>query len=414
MNSRERSNKREGEPNRENILLIVTGGIAAYKSAYLVRLLKRRGYDVRVVMSAAAREFVTPLTFEVLSGNPVPRGMFDPHITPQVEHVELAVWADAVVVAPATADFIAKTALGLADDLASTTVCAARCPVLIAPAMNEGMWGNPAVTRNIRALEEDGRRIIEPRSGELACGDTGIGRMVEPEEIAKEIGAVFGTGRLGGVRVLITAGRTEESIDPVRYISNRSSGRMGFALASAVKAMGGHVTLIHGPVDVPVPRVDSVRMITTAAQLKTAVTRAFKRCDVLFMAAAVSDYTPARGRREKLKRVSGGMSIELKPTADILASLAAVKGRERIVVGFALETGEGEANARRKIVDKGCDFLVLNVATRNSGFDVPTNQVTLFKGNRKLFSTPVVTKERAAELIVEAVAADKRLKSRMR
>lgn len=405
MKSRRRS-RRSGGLTGKRILLIVTGGIAAYKSAFLVRLLKMGGAEVRVVMSEAATELVTPLTFEVLSGNPVPRDLFAPRDRPGVEHVELASWAELVVVAPATADFLAKAALGLGDDLASTVLLASRCHVFFAPAMNDAMWCNAAVQRNIRTLVGDGAGLIEPPSGELACGDLGPGRMAEPEEIVGALESSFAPGDLEGVRILVTAGRTEEDIDAVRYISNRSSGRMGFAIAAAAKGRGAHVTLVHGPVDIDPPDVDSVKSVRTAAQMKSAVMRGFPKCDLLVMAAAVSDYTPDRKLVSKLRRTEGRFELGLRPTDDILASVAKKKRKGQIVVGFALETDDPERGARKKIREKGCDYLVLNVVGKETGFNVATNQITLFKGDRKIVTTPVITKEEAAAIILERIVAD--------
>jgi phosphopantothenoylcysteine decarboxylase/phosphopantothenate--cysteine ligase len=393
----------------KRILLVVTGGIAAYKSALLVRLLKSGGSEVRVVMSAAAAEFVKPLTFEVLSENPVSSNTFARREHPVVEHVELSKWADRVIVAPATANIIAKAALGIADDIASTVLLSARALVLFAPAMNDIMWESGAVRRNIDTLTADGKVILPPGSGALACGGAGPGRMAEPEDIVKALEASFAPGDLAGVRVLVTAGRTEEAIDPVRYITNRSSGRMGFAITREARSRGAHVTLIHGGVDVPVPQADAVRRVATAAEMKSAVTRAFPRCDVCIMAAAVSDFAPARRQRQKIKRGGAPLVLELRATEDILASLGKKKGN-RIVVGFALETSNGEANAVRKAREKGCDYMVLNAPGDKTGFSTPTNAVTLFRGSTKLFASELVSKEKAASLILGAIAADKRVK----
>ncbi|HEY5132277.1 MAG TPA: bifunctional phosphopantothenoylcysteine decarboxylase/phosphopantothenate--cysteine ligase CoaBC [Candidatus Krumholzibacteriaceae bacterium] len=409
MRNRERRNNHEGGLSGKKILLVVTGGISAYKSAVLVRLLTCRGSEVRVVMSAAATEFVTPLTFEVLSGNRVSLNIFTRRERPAVEHVELSKWADRVVVAPATADIIAKAALGVADEIASTVLCSSRSPVIFAPAMNEIMWANKAVQRNIETLRADGRIILEPGSGALACGDAGPGRMAEPEDIVKALEASFAPGDLAGVRVLVTAGRTEEEIDPVRYITNRSSGRMGFAIATAARARGAHVTLIHGAVDVPVPRVDAVQGVTTAAEMKSAVTKVFKRCDVCIMAAAVSDFAPVKREVQKIKRKGETLSLELRATEDILASLKNKK-KDQIVVGFALETANGEANALKKAREKGCDYMALNAPGEKTGFSVPTNRITLFRGQAKLFTSALLSKEDAATVILDALAADRRVK----
>ncbi len=393
-----------------NILLIVTGGIAAYKSAFLVRLLRRGGAAVRVVMTDAAAAFITPLTFRTLSEHPVHRELFAPASAPGVAHIDLARWADRIVVAPATADFLAKAAAGLGDDLAGTVLLAARCPVFFAPSMNEAMWRNPTVVRNIETLSRDGRRFIEPGAGELACGEAGSGRMAEPGEIVSALAQTFAPGALAGVRVLVTAGRTEEAIDPVRFLSNHSSGRMGFALAARAVEMGAWVSLIHGAVDVPVPRVDTVRRVAAAADMKRAVMRAFPRCDLLVMAAAVADYTPARAAREKMKRGSEALSIELRPTPDILAVVHEKKSAGQVVVGFALETEDAERSARLKAKRKGCDYIVLNRVGERTGFTAGTNQVTLFKGGRKVLETPLISKTEAASVLLERIAGDRRLR----
>jgi phosphopantothenoylcysteine decarboxylase/phosphopantothenate--cysteine ligase len=409
MKSQRGRSSHGGGVSGKNILLVVTGGIAAYKSALLVRLLTCGGAEVRVVMSKAAAEFVTPLTFEVLSGHPVLLDLFARRSHPTVVHVELSTWAERVVVAPATADIIAKSAIGIADDLASTVLLAARAPVFFAPSMNDAMWGSAAVQRNIETLRSDGRVILGPGSGGLACGDTGPGRMMEPEDIVKTLETSFAPGDLDGIRVLVTAGRTEEDIDPVRYLTNRSSGRMGFAIAREARARGAHVTLIHGAVDVPPPRADSVHVARTASHMRDAVADAFSSCDVCIMAAAVSDFAPAKRRAHKIKRTGAPLTLELRPTEDILAGLKGTK-KGQIVVGFALETANGEANALAKARAKGCDYMVLNSPGERTGFSVTTNRITLFKGAKKLFSTSIVSKEDAASLLLDAVAADRRLK----
>ena len=411
MRSRRGSSRRDVTLHGKRILLIVTGGIAAYKSAYLVRLLRRGGALVRVVMSEAATEFVTPLTFEVLSGNPVSWDLFAPRDEPGVEHVELATWAERIIVAPATADYLSKAAAGAADDLASTVLVAARCPVIFTPAMNAGMLENPAVGRNISILKSDGRRFIEPGEGELACGETGQGRMAEPEDIVEAIRSTFALPLLSGIRVLVTAGRTEEEIDEVRYISNRSSGRMGFAIASAAREMGAKVTLIHRRVDLPPPGVDSVKMVVSAGEMRKAVAGAFPRSDVVIMAAAVSDFTPAKRTAGKIQRGKEKLSLELEPTVDILASIGKKKRKDQIVVGFALEADDAEKRAREKIRRKGCDYLVLNRIGENTGFDVKTNSIVLFKDTRKILETGLVSKEEAASLVLGKVSSDRRLRT---
>ena len=391
-----------------NVLLIVSGGIAAYKSASLVRLLARAGAAVRVVMTAGARRFVQPLTFEVLSGHPVHDDVFE-DAGGAVRHIELADWADAAIVAPATADLVAKVAAGIADDLATTTMLALRVPLFVAPSMNEAMWASAPVRRNCERLAADGTIFVQPGTGELACGTTGPGRMAEPEEIAGAVERHLRPGDLDGVRVLVSAGRTEEEIDPVRYLSNRSSGRMGFALAREAARRGARVTLVHGPVDVAPPAVDRVTEVRSAAEMKRALGRAFPRCDVLLMAAAVADFTPAKPAGEKIRRGDEAVSLELKPTPDILRLLAKRRKPGQTVVGFALETTDAEKNARRKLAGKGCDLLVLNRVGEKTGFGGETNAVAVFgPRGRKILETPIVTKAEAAARILDAVSAARR------
>ncbi|MBN1884090.1 MAG: bifunctional phosphopantothenoylcysteine decarboxylase/phosphopantothenate--cysteine ligase CoaBC [Candidatus Krumholzibacteriota bacterium] len=409
---RRRSKGGNGPLAGARILLFVTGGIAAYKSASLVRLLRRAGASVRVVMTAGAVRFVQPLTFDVLSEHPVCTDVFESPDGGGVRHIELANWADAAVVAPATADLLAKAAAGIADDLATTTILALRAPLLIAPSMNEAMWVSAPVRRNVERLAADGRRFVEPGTGHLACGEAGAGRMAEPEEIVRALGVLLAPGDLDGVRVLVSAGRTEEEIDPVRYLSNRSSGRMGFALAREAAGRGARVTLVHGPVDVPAPAVNRVTAVRSAAEMKRALGRAFPRCDVLLMAAAVADFTPARRAGNKIKRENGQLAVDLVPVPDILASLAERKKPGQLVVGFALETEDAERNARRKLADKKCDLLVLNRVGEKTGFGVDTNAVAVFGGQRKLFETPVVSKDEAAARIIDAVVGARARKGR--
>lgn len=414
MESKRRKSSPGGGLSGKRILLVVTGGIAAYKTALLVRLLRCGGAEVRVVMTPAAAKFVSPLTFEVLSENPVSTDMFAPRKHPALEHIELARWAERIVVAPATANIIAKAAAGIADSLASAVLVAARSPVMFAVGMNEAMWGNPAVRRNVERLAADGRIILSPGTGHLACGDVGAGRMMEPEEILEAIEKSFAPGDLAGVRFLVTAGRTEEEIDPVRFLSNRSSGRMGFAVARKARERGAFVALVHGAVDVAPPEADSIARVTSAAQLKRAVDRAFPRCDVLVMAAAVADFAPVKRERDKMKRAGKTLSLELRATPDILAGLKRTKKPDQIVVGFALETKDAEENALRKIREKGCDYLVLNSVGEGTGFAVETNRITILRGTKKLVTTPLISKDEAASIILDSIASDRRLQRKKR
>ncbi len=364
------------------ILLGVTGGIAAYKAVLLLRLLRRAGCDVRVVMTEAATHFVGPITFESLSEHPVHVHMFDAAdasiagatISP-VEHIDLARWPDAVVVAPATANSIAGFAHGRADDLLATVVTACSAPVILAPAMNDVMWDNPATRENLRILSQRGWRIVDPETGDLACGYEAKGRMAEPATIFEAVRAVF-DGPLARRCVLVSTGGTEEDLDPVRVISNRSSGRMGFAAARAAREAGADVTVVAGRTTTPPPAGVELVRVRTADEMRRALEARFEACDVLVMAAAVSDYRPAERLDHKHPR-EGAWTVRLEPVPDILAALGARRGR-RVVVGFALETGDVEARARRKLQEKHCDLVVANdPSVDGAAFDHDTNVVTV-------------------------------------
>lgn len=358
-----------------------------------------------MVMTEAATKFVTPLTFKTLTANPVAVSLFPEREDPTVIHIDIASWAERIVVAPATADFMARIASGMADDLAAAVVSAARCPVLLAPAMNEGMWLNPANRRNMDTLAADGFRFIQPGTGELACGDEGRGRMAEPEEIADGVEESFrAEEKLEGTRILITAGRTEESIDSVRYISNRSSGRMGCALAGRAAGMGADVTLVHGAVDVPLPAVDRTVEALTAADMKKAVLELFEENDILIMAAAVSDYVPASAGEGKIRREADSMTLELRKTDDILKSAGQARSGEQKTVGFALECSEDDGAAMKKLKEKGCDMLVLNVIGEETGFSVSTNRISIYDQTGRILTTPLISKDEAAEIILDSLA----------
>jgi phosphopantothenoylcysteine decarboxylase/phosphopantothenate--cysteine ligase len=395
----------------KKVLLIITGGIAAYKSAYLLRQIKGCGADVRVLMTDAARQFVAPLTFEVLSENPVPENLFSGWSSGMggVKHIKLVQWSDAVVVAPATADFIARVACGLGDDLPATVMIGVRCPVLFAPAMNENMWESTIVQKNITTLRSFGYKFVTPEEGELACGDSGTGRMAEPENIVESLKSMLSTAELEGVRVVVTAGRTEEDIDPVRYISNRSSGRMGFAMCEEAVKRGAEVTLICGRTDVDRPDVDSVIEVKSASDMKEAVIAGLGETDILIMTAAISDYRPVEKSLEKIRRGGQKLNLALEPTEDILKLLGNKKNKGQIIVGFALETKDPERNVMAKIREKRCDYMVLNEAGEETGFDVDTNKITLFRGEEKLESTPLISKREAASVIFDHLVRDSRV-----
>lgn len=365
----------------KKILLGVTGGIAAYKSAELVRLLKKAGHEVRVVMTHGAEAFVTPLTFQALSGEPVRTSLLDPEAEAGMGHIELAKWADQVVIAPASADFIARLAQGMANDLLTTVCCATESPIAVAPAMNQAMWGNARTQRNIRLLQEDLQVTLwGPDQGEQACGDTGLGRMIEPPVIAgliEEAGA--GSGVLAGKRVVITAGPTRESIDPVRYISNHSSGKMGYALAVAARDAGARVVLVSGPVTLPAPEGVDIRAVVSADDMLKASSLAVDEgCDLFVATAAVADYRPESCASDKIKKSSEAMALPLVRNPDTLATIAA-RPKAPFTVGFAAETSDVARYAKGKMQRKKLRMIVANdVSAPGLGFNSDNNAVTAF------------------------------------
>jgi phosphopantothenoylcysteine decarboxylase/phosphopantothenate--cysteine ligase len=364
----------------KHILLGVTGGIAAYKSAELVRRLREAGASVRVVMTDAACEFVTPLTMQALSGNPVHRHLLDPAAEAAMGHIELARWADLVLVAPATADFLARLAAGMGNDLLSTLCLATLAPVLVAPAMNQGMWQNAATQANCHTLAARGVRFAGPAMGGQACGETGPGRMLEPAELLASAAECFASAELEGLRVMVTAGPTREAIDPVRYISNNSSGKMGFALAEAAVEAGATVTLVAGPVRLPTPphltRVD----VMSADDMHRAVMERIAGCDVFIACAAVADYRPERAAPQKIKKDSEHLELSLVRNHDIVADVAARHPRP-FTVGFAAETTDVLEHARSKLARKGLDLIVANDVSRGDiGFDSEYNEVSVVSG----------------------------------
>lgn len=378
----------------KKILLGVTGGISAYKSVYLLRLLRRAGAEVKVVMTEAATEFVTPLTFESLAESPVHVRMFDGQRKSQsqggttvspIEHIDLAKWPDLVVIAPATANTIAKLAQGRADDLLTTIVSACESTVLLAPAMNDVMWQNAANQDNLRALSDRGYRVVPPETGDLACGYEATGRMAEPETIFDIVRGQF-ESPFAKLRVLVSAGGTEEDIDPVRVVSNRSSGRMGFAMAEAARDMGADVTVVAANASVPAPAGVRIINVRTSAQMALALKEAFVDTDVLVMAAAVSDFRPVAPLEQK-KKSEEKWTLELERTEDILAGLGAIKGN-RMIIGFALETENLEANAMEKLRRKKCDLIVVNdPRTEGAAFSYPTNVVAIYNAKGLLYES---------------------------
>jgi phosphopantothenoylcysteine decarboxylase/phosphopantothenate--cysteine ligase len=367
----------------KRILLGVTGGIAAYKSPDLVRRLRERGAEVQVVMTAAAREFVTATTFQAVSGRPVRTDLWDAAAEAAMGHIELARWAQVILIAPATADFLARLAAGQADDLLTTLCLATEAPVAVAPAMNHVMWSNAATRANVATLQQRGIQLFGPGAGDQACGEIGEGRMLEPLDLVDRIAALpNGDGPLRGRRVLISAGPTRERIDPVRFISNRSSGKMGFAVAQAAREAGAEVVLVSGPVSLPTPpgvrRID----VESAADMLTAVLKEVEGTDIFISTAAVADYRPARPADQKIKKTSDTLDLCMERTSDVLATVAARPDRP-FVVGFAAETESVEQNARLKLLKKNLDMIAANEVGHDKAFDCEDNQlIVLWRNGR--------------------------------
>ncbi|MCG8433430.1 MAG: bifunctional phosphopantothenoylcysteine decarboxylase/phosphopantothenate--cysteine ligase CoaBC [Gammaproteobacteria bacterium] len=362
---------------KNQIVLGVTGGIAAYKSADLVRRLREKGADVRVVMTRSAQEFITPMTLQAVSGNPVRTSLWDAEAEAAMGHIELARWADTVLVAPATAEFMAQLAHGLAGDLLTTLCLATEAQVVLAPAMNHQMWANPATQTNREILESRGIAMLGPAEGDQACGEIGPGRMLEPRDIADWLFAAESEQLLAGMRVLMTAGPTREPVDPVRYISNRSSGKMGFAIAGALRAAGARVTVVSGPVSLPTPagveRVD----VDTAAEMYDAVIARLDGTHIYIGTAAVADYAPDKPAVTKIKKHSGSMELSLSRTRDILAAVA-LDDRDIFTVGFAAETNDLEKHARAKMKSKQLDMVAANWVGDGRGFEQDDNALSVY------------------------------------
>ncbi len=388
----------------KNIILGVTGGIAAYKGAELVRQLTRKGAKVHVVMTRHAQEFLTPLTFQTLSGNPVQTDLFSLFEGSKIGHVALADMADVVVIAPATANIIGKVANGIADDFLSTMIMAARCSILFAPSMNVNMWGNAAVQRNVVTLKEAGCHFIGPDEGDLACEAIGQGRLAAVPDIVERIEDLLIEKDLAGHRILITAGPTQEPIDPVRFMTNRSSGRMGFALARMARRRGAEVILISGSTHLPVPG-GNIRFVSirTASEMRDAVLEHYKGCSAIIKAAAVSDYRPKSVSSQKLKKMSARTSLEIERNPDIIGEIGSAKGN-RVLVGFAAETEDLVANAREKLSKKQLDLIVANdVSQSDSGFETKTNRVVIIDSRGKAESLPLMTKDEVASIVLDRV-----------
>jgi len=389
----------------KKIILGVTGSIAAYKSAQLIRLLVKQGVEVKVIMTTLAKEFITPLTLATLAKNPILIDFFDPTNGNWNSHVDLGLWADAYLIAPATANTIGKMASGVADNLLLTTYLSAKCPVFIAPAMDLDMFAHPANQRNLETLKSIGNLIIEPASGELASGLDGKGRMEEPDKIVRFLSDYFSPKALLGKKILITAGPTYEKIDPVRFVGNYSTGKMGFALAEACARQGAEVCLISGPVQLQAthPNIDRID-VESAAQMFDEVSNRFYGMDGAILCAAVADFTPIEVADAKLKREKADLILELKPTQDIAAFVGGMKTESQFVVGFALETNNEEVNALSKLERKNLDFIVLNsLKDDNAGFGYDTNKITILdrSGSKKQFD--LKDKNAVAEDIVAEI-----------
>lgn len=359
------------------VLVGITGGIAAYKSADLVRQLRVAGADVRVAMTPAAQTFITPLTLQALSGNPVHTELLDEAAESAMGHIELARWADAILIAPATADFIARLAAGLANDLLSTLCLATAAPLLLAPAMNTRMWLDAATQANCATLAERGVRLLGPGSGDLACGETGPGRMLDPAELLTLLAELWQQGPMAGLHVLVSAGPTREPIDPVRYISNRSSGKMGFAMAAAAERAGARVTLVTGPVTLETPHGIERLDVETAAEMHRVILERVAACDIYIGTAAVADYRPVDTAPEKIKKAAATLVVSLERTADILTEVAA-REAPPFTVGFAAETERVADYARDKLVRKGLDMVAANRVGANLAFDRDDNELHIF------------------------------------
>lgn len=388
----------------KRVLLAVGGGIAAYKAPEIVRRLVAGGAEVQVAMTAAAREFVTPLVLQTVSRRPVALDLLDAREDAAIGHIRIAEEADVVLVAPATADLVARMAAGAADDVVTAALLVARAPVVVAPSMNCNMLAHPAVERNLRVLAELGYRVVESDTGELACGYEGAGRLPEAEDLVAEVAAALAREDLAGRRVLVSAGPTREALDPVRFLSNRSSGRMGYALAAAAWRRGATVTLVSGPSALARPRGVRRIDVVTAAEMKNAMLAAAPGADVVIMVAAVADYRPAEVATTKRKKRDGAaLSIDLVENDDILAAIAEVPG-SRVLVGFAAETNDVERYAREKLLRKGAHLIVANdVSLEGAGFDAPTNAAWIVDRDSTT-STGLLDKDELADRILDRVA----------
>jgi len=386
----------------KRIILGVTGGISAYKAAFLVRLLRKNGANVRVVMTQSATKFVTPLTFQALSAKPVHTELVDLNTETAMGHIELAKWADLILIAPASANFIARYANGFAEDLLSTLCLATDSPVIIVPAMNQQMWRNQATQENLERINARGITVVGPTAGVQACGDDGPGRMLEPEEIVGHTANMFQTNILTGSRLLVTAGPTREAIDPVRFLSNRSSGRMGYAVATAAAEAGADVTLISGPVDLAAIGIEKVVHVTSAEEMQESVMQRINNIDIFISAAAVADYRVQKISEQKIKKSDDTYELIMQKTPDILAEVSALYDAP-FTVGFAAETENLELNAQTKLYLKNLDMIAANQVDKKLGIDCDENALTIFwkTGREKL---PLAPKNKLARSLIKLIA----------
>ncbi|MGQ9919920.1 MAG: bifunctional phosphopantothenoylcysteine decarboxylase/phosphopantothenate--cysteine ligase CoaBC [Desulfobacca sp.] len=389
----------------KKLLLGVTGGIAAYKAVEVLRLLVTAGAQVQVVMTAGACQFITPLTFQALSGEPVRTALFGPAAEP-LEHISLGQAVDAIVIAPATANCLGKMAAGIADDLLTTVILAATRPILVCPAMNVKMYENPVVQENLERLRQRGFQVLEPAVGEMACGAYGSGRLPEPADIVAALAGLLTPQDLAGVQVLVSAGPTYEDLDPVRFLTNRSTGKMGYAVAATARRRGAEVTLVSGPTALPAPFGVNLCQVRSALEMQAALAALFPHCDVLIMAAAVSDYRPAGLAAQKIKRGEPEMLVTLTSHPDLVAGLGARRQPHQVLVGFAAETQDLLAQAAAKLQRKGLDLIVANdVTAPDAGFAVDTNRVTILDKEGGVEALPLLSKDAVADRLLDRVAA---------
>ena len=390
---------------KKTVVLGIAGSIAAYKTCDIISRLKKQGIDVRVILTDAGARFITPLTLEAISNAPVITDMFNRETPWEIEHISLAKAADLFLVAPATANFLAKAAGGVADDMLTTTILATHAPILVAPAMNSAMYLNTVVQDNIATLKKRGYGFVDPASGHLACGDEGIGKLADVDDIvAAAVAALYPKQDFAGKRILVSAGPTQEKIDPVRYITNRSSGKMGYAIAKAAANRGAQVTLVSGPVTIAPPKGVEVVSVISSADMFEAITSRFDEFDALIMAAAPADFTPAEASDQKIKKQGNGMELCLVNTKDILSSIGRKKG-SRIIMGFAAESENLEENAQGKLKRKKMDFIAANDITRqDAGFGVDTNRVILYDDGGGVKDSGQMTKEALADWLLDSMA----------